>query len=799
MNTTTTQILDNKIEKSPYPAGIKGARISMEKISQRVAEAMTNPKDIVLYRSYAGKILRDAGNPETSIGQAQAILDHVKKKVQWVRDPVGVEMIQAAKVTLCLDERVLCIPIGDCDDLVTLVITLLMCIGINCKIIAQAFENGAIEPTHVILAIQPNENPNTWVKIDPSVKTFPVGKVHNATKEWEMDPMDKVSKMIERPGTRAQPAGLFIGVGDPPSGDVEVTYEPVGVGAPGAPGAPSRASCLECVQKHLGSARVLIEEVNDGYPHETLVVGHLNEAASEAQAWPQFRNAIREARKAYQQHGTIPDFEKLEKMMKVAGKGVGVSKKVGVGDTYPAASSGGPVEIGGEATGGVTAIGHLNVAPDVPTILADTATSQVQLAIYTLETALNELETYVANLTSARFTLRPGNMYDPESFPPITDISMFPPLGSGVWTAGMDKVTSDLIATGRDMVKAGHEALNGVRDIIINSATQELWIASVVTDPWRLHDVGVQAGESVFAFIDKEGNAINGFLDKLGAVVPAATVAPLVADTIAKAAAAAAQVAQQNVGTQGAVGVGDIKMEVISFLVGGMFGLAACVAIEKLIKMNTAYAQEATNQTLINYCATNKCTPDQLGKLMGVTNQGRVDLAKIDLENNKLSPLKDTIAQAGDTFVKVVTTVAIVGGVGVVAYFAFPYIKEIVAAHAEAVAAKRGTRGAKENVYEHDEHAEHELELYMDNDEPLYRRKLEFIRAVKRKINAGRYDASKAWKLWLYWVDEAARKYVREFGGSVRTMFPKELREHLAKEIAKYEYEAIMRGEYHAA
>lgn len=63
-----------------------------------------------------------------------------------------------------------------------------------------------------------------------------------------------------------------------------------------------------------------------------------------------------------------------------------------------------------------------------------------------------------------------------------------------------------------------------------------------------------------------------------------------------------------------------------------------------------------------------------------------------------------------------------------------------------------------------DEHNVRELQLYLENDEPLYRRTLEFEKSAARKICRGKYDASKAPKLWKYLADEAAQKYRKDFG-----------------------------------
>lgn len=77
----------------------------------------------------------------------------------------------------------------------------------------------------------------------------------------------------------------------------------------------TRDSCLECVEKHLGSAAILASEVRDGYDeHYILAVGSLDQAAEESQAWPELHNAIREARKAYQSQGIAPDLKSLSKL-----------------------------------------------------------------------------------------------------------------------------------------------------------------------------------------------------------------------------------------------------------------------------------------------------------------------------------------------------------------------------------------------------------------------------------------------------------------------------------------------------
>ena len=63
------------------------------------------------------------------------------------------------------------------------------------------------------------------------------------------------------------------------------------------------------------------------------------------------------------------------------------------------------------------------------------------------------------------------------------------------------------------------------------------------------------------------------------------------------------------------------------------------------------------------------------------------------------------------------------------------------------------------------------------------------------------YDHEKVIKLWMYLVDDAAKKYVGEFGSQdqdVKDMFPKETRLQVAQIIADREKENIEQGEYDA-
>lgn len=95
-----------------------------------------------------------------------------------------------------------------------------------------------------------------------------------------------------------------------------------------------------------------------------------------------------------------------------------------------------------------------------------------------------------------------------------------------------------------------------------------------------------------------------------------------------------------------------------------------------------------------------------------------------------------------------------------------------------------------------DRDALRELNLYLENEGRLDKSKKNILTNILRKQKADKYDPKQAPKLWLYWVDEGASMYAREFGGDARQLFPRELRQELAEELAKDEAKAISNGDY---
>jgi hypothetical protein len=80
-----------------------------------------------------------------------------------------------------------------------------------------------------------------------------------------------------------------------------------------------------------------------------------------------------------------------------------------------------------------------------------------------------------------------------------------------------------------------------------------------------------------------------------------------------------------------------------------------------------------------------------------------------------------------------------------------------------------------------------ELELFINNDGDLHRQQhVPILKNLMTKHAQGRYDRNKAVKLFMYLVDNGAKKYAKEHGGpgaSWHQMFPKPERTHVAQAL----------------
>lgn len=104
------------------------------------------------------------------------------------------------------------------------------------------------------------------------------------------------------------------------------------------------------------------------------------------------------------------------------------------------------------------------------------------------------------------------------------------------------------------------------------------------------------------------------------------------------------------------------------------------------------------------------------------------------------------------------------------------------------------------------EHEAHELTLYIDNDESLYRQQhTPILKNLITKLAKGVYDPAKAEKLWMYLVENGAKKYAKEFGSDFiadregvpwHKMFSMEDRRAVARDFRRQFEEQAKNGEY---
>lgn len=81
-----------------------------------------------------------------------------------------------------------------------------------------------------------------------------------------------------------------------------------------------------------------------------------------------------------------------------------------------------------------------------------------------------------------------------------------------------------------------------------------------------------------------------------------------------------------------------------------------------------------------------------------------------------------------------------------------------------------------------------ELKLFIDNDGDLYRQQTQpIIKNLQRKLAKGVFDKSKSEKLWMYLVENGAKKYAKQFsiGSDWHKIFSMADRKAVARALAE--------------
>lgn len=102
---------------------------------------------------------------------------------------------------------------------------------------------------------------------------------------------------------------------------------------------------------------------------------------------------------------------------------------------------------------------------------------------------------------------------------------------------------------------------------------------------------------------------------------------------------------------------------------------------------------------------------------------------------------------------------------------------------------------ARENPTDDDyDHEAEELELFAQNTGELYPAKKEILSRIRKLQIAGHFDPTASWKMWLPWLQEAAKLYGKEW--PQHEGFTKAQIELAAKSVAEYEGIRLARGEH---
>lgn len=126
-----------------------------------INESVKNP----VVREWARKILSGVAVND-KVGEAKAIYEFVRDNVRYTRDPYGVEYIQTPPVILAgigeylkgKSDR----PIGDCDDMTVLVLSLLKSVGFPVMIKVVGFR-GSNKYSHVYGVVGIGDR---WIPVD---------------------------------------------------------------------------------------------------------------------------------------------------------------------------------------------------------------------------------------------------------------------------------------------------------------------------------------------------------------------------------------------------------------------------------------------------------------------------------------------------------------------------------------------------------------------------------------------------------------------------------------------------------
>lgn len=127
------------------------AKNTMEQMRKNIRESLKAP---IVWET-AKAIVAGVG-PRDEVNQAAAIRKWVAAKFRFVKDPIGVELLETPTYLLGKVKAQGYVQ-GDCDDAATISCALLMSIGIPCRLAAVAFGDKSAGYSHVFAVADPRD------------------------------------------------------------------------------------------------------------------------------------------------------------------------------------------------------------------------------------------------------------------------------------------------------------------------------------------------------------------------------------------------------------------------------------------------------------------------------------------------------------------------------------------------------------------------------------------------------------------------------------------------------------------
>ncbi len=154
------------------PQGDKGVEITIKKMIEQIREGTRDP--IIILK--AREIVKRA-KAKTNYERAKAIFNWVKENIQYVKDPVKLELLRRGNSESAA-RKILKSGIGDCDEHVVLSASLYRAIGLPVALITISTPQNPSSFSHVYVAVKVG---NIWM---PSDTVLPNGKFGDEYPYW---------------------------------------------------------------------------------------------------------------------------------------------------------------------------------------------------------------------------------------------------------------------------------------------------------------------------------------------------------------------------------------------------------------------------------------------------------------------------------------------------------------------------------------------------------------------------------------------------------------------------------------